>query len=358
MLCAFRIACTVAVLCLLSVSHPLTANLEKPVNEPHENTPFPLGIADPVTQLAFVSTSEGIQGLNLDDGRTVWTYAHGGIPVFAESGTLTALSISPDGDGLAVVFINCADGKPVSRAQPFRVSSVDARALLQSKQPPNAKIHAREIYFTWPRKGIYTGGANPPPSETGAISNQYIAQAKISLPSGESEFVGAQPLSQVIGQRKDDQILVERGSELRYGPWRTSSGIEADLIGQSVAGETMIVLKLKKQDSASTSVTLRHAGNRRPYVTMDGEFLMLFAEDNLPSGKKASVFSVSTGSLVSTINGISTFEGTSVIGSRIYYQGAAEDSNVEINAAVLTSGKIAWRRAFGVRKPPSRKLLP
>ena len=351
----YRFVYFVAMSFTLSVTGALTENAEKAV---HTISTFPLGIADQSTELAFLSTSEGIQALKLGDGGSMWIYPHGGIPLFAESGTLTVLAIGSNGDGLAVVFLNCADGKPISRPQPFRVSSVDARALLQLDQPPSVEVHTREIYFNWLRQGIYKGGANPPVSMISPSSGQYIARAKISLVSGESEFMGAQPLSEAIGKGKDEEILYEKGADLKYGPWSTPSGVQADLVEESVSRETMVVLKVKNQDSRSTSVTLGRAGNKPPYVTADGQYILLFAEGKMQDQNKALLFSVSTASLVRAIDGISTLSGTSVIGPRIYYKGIPANSTVEVNAADLTNGKILWRRIFDARKPPAQQVSP
>jgi outer membrane protein assembly factor BamB len=314
---------------------------------------IPYGVATPDGKTGFlVGPNGGVEAVNLEDGKTLWTAKGAVRPLAATDKRLFAQGAVKDNkaNGLTVLIYDVTqDGKRVLESEavtfpdwvvvgggPGRTWSADAR------------LDKGNLLLKWQANSFYYGGAAPPPEIEKAARKSASGVAQVNLESGKVEALDADKFPSGPKLPKE---LEKVPNPLVVGDKVMSLAVEQ-------AGQDQKLVR-KAWDLASGKelepVTLMQGKALSPLVGGDGKHVAVhqgLVKEQLPQGDYAWwVFDLETGKEVAKFPYEEQTTGISVVGPRAFYVVQSQKAggfggiiNRTLKAVDLKSGKVVWDR--------------
>lgn len=181
------------------------------------------GIADPMGKIGFFpNTSDGIDALNLDTGKVLWSSKEANLPFIATRRHLFALS--GNGNQLRVIKMDtsnhgaCLFESPLIPLPSWASVSIQYGRSFRS----SARLDSNGLFLIWEARSFYSGGVEPPPDILASSTKYQSGVESIDKDSGKIESLGIKeiadgkffPISKVEANPKLDSLtlLVKDGS--------------------------------------------------------------------------------------------------------------------------------------------------
>jgi hypothetical protein len=185
-----RIAIWLWPLALAVAAAPASADEAKPAVQF-----IPSGVTDTAGKKGFVANaSGGVDALDLESGKCLWTYKDGGKPLAVVGDRLLVQAKDKDkGNVLRVVFIDIADGTKAKESDPI---DLPAWAVIEEGRGAGHSFHSSarldgDLLIAWQAGTFYWGGAAPTPEILKAATKNASGVARVNVESGKVEMLDA-----------------------------------------------------------------------------------------------------------------------------------------------------------------------
>jgi hypothetical protein len=156
---------------------------------------IPSGVADADGKKGFVANaSGGVDALDLESGKPLWTYKDGGKPLAVVGNRVLVQARDKDkGNVLRVVFLDVAEGTKVKESDPIELPSW---AVIEEGRGAGHSFHSSarldgDLLVSWQATQFYWGGVPPSPEVLKATNKNAAGVARVNVESGKVEMLDA-----------------------------------------------------------------------------------------------------------------------------------------------------------------------
>ena len=334
--------------------------------EPIQPLFLPKGVAEPSGQIGYVAnTNNGIDAINLNDGKILWTSSEASYPLIATRHWLTAQKFLPrQSNAFQIAKLNTErKGSLILLSEPIVFPD------WVSVQPTNDEDFSFQVYATtddlfldWQAHSRYRGGANPPSHILQQSTRERRGNVRVNLKSGNVEMLPS--TERTTAPQKDASLEEQFGS----GWWIAGQNL-AVLVWEESQGEQVLQLRTRRRvpnRRVENVVELARGKALVSFVTPDGCYILVHPDVPKHSHQKQPwwIFSAETGHLLAKLNYEFGTQIASIINSKIYYLVHEEaDSTVQevtflrsvLKSKDLSTGKLLWEYILqeeSTRNPP------
>lgn len=327
---------------------------------------LPRGVAEPSGKIGYVANrNNGIDAIDLNDGRMLWTSGEASYPLLATRHWLTAQKILPgQSNAFQIAKLNTErKGSLILLSEPIVFPD------WVSVQPTNDEDFSFKVYATtddlfldWQAHSRYRGGANPPSYVLQQSTREGRGTVRVDLKSGNVEMLPS--TERTTAPQKDASLEEQFGS----GWWIAGQNL-AVLVWEESQGQQVLQLRTRRRlpnRRVENVVELARGKALVSYVTPDGRYILVHPDVPKHSPQKQPwwIFSAETGHLLAKLNYEFGTQAASIINSKIYYLVNEEaDSTVQevtflrsvLKSKDLRTGKLLWEYLLqeeSTRKPP------
>jgi hypothetical protein len=296
---------------------------------------IPGGVADADGARGFiVNADRGVDAVDLESGKTLWTFKDGGRPLAVVGDRLLVQVLDPKkGNAARILALDLAEGKKVLESDPLVfpdwVTPGPTGMWSGRSFAAQPRIQNGELWLKWQAHARYSGGAAPTPEILKASMKDADGVAHVNLESGKAEMLASDKAPAAPEVKVSDELRkaagrqVVNGSEAELkvttvGDYAVAVDVEADGAKQKV------VLKRwdLKTEKALDPATLAEGG---PFLAIPAPAAgVVLVRTTLPPKPGAdapawTVYSLETGKPTATF---SFDEGTAeatALGPRTYY---------------------------------------
>jgi hypothetical protein len=335
-----------------------------------------LGISDPPDQRAYVvSPEQGIDGIDLNNGRIVWHSSRPGSPLIAYHGQLAAFVPEPSvPNAFHVAVFHPPQIEPVLASETVALTPWISAG---SRNPDefSYRVHIRQNSLTimWQAHSRYKGGAPPPPGIKKDSARMETGEVQVDLESGTASLHRAR----LKALRRPETVSgglqalsYKQHHRFRSEPWKTGDTLSC-LLKSGGPGAGRISLKrfsISIPDQLQET-ELHFNPDQIPIVSADGRYV-LFRESDLtmksPQGE--SRYEIIGAQDANSVGGFSergALQDLSVSGIYVYYlitargpQGPNHGGGRFIRARDLTTESLLWELSVPeVKRPPPKLRL-
>jgi hypothetical protein len=364
---------TVAILsgALLSVSVLLGAPLPEQVG----TVPIPGGIADDAGKRGYIMGEKGgVEAIDLETGKTLWSSAAAQKPLALVGGKLLAQAQEMGKPNQVRVITFDADGGKVRESEPIVFPDWVVIGLTHGRSfTSRAEVQKGDLYLHWQARAWYAGGARPTPQIEQAARKNADGVARVSLGTGKVEMLAQDkvPETETKLPAAIEKAIAKAGETANA--WKTkplvTGGVVALLTGQSVGQKATLTIQRWELATGKELEPVKLALGSLPWpqVALDGSHVFV----RQPSVDRVtrepilgwSVISLATGEQVGELSK-HNLESATVVGKKALLGGPDPDAAGPrgpfgtqpraLRAFDLTSDKELWRHAL----EPHRTLPP
>ena len=330
---------------------------------------LPRGVAEPSGKIGYVANgNDGIDAIDLNNGRTLWATSEASYPLLATRHWLTAQKTLPDQSNAFQLAKLDTDRK----GSLLLLSESIVFPDWVSVQPPNDEDFSFKVYTStddlfldWQAHSRYRGGANPPSYVLQQSTREGRGTVRVDLKSGNVEMLPS--TDQRTAQQKDASLEEQFGS----GWWIAGQNL-AVLVWEESQGQQVLQLRTRRRlpnHRVENVVELARGKALVSYVTSDGCYILVHPDvpKQLRSHQKQPwwIFSAETGHLLAKLNYEVGTQAASIFNSKIYYLVDEEaDSTVQgvtflrsvLKSKDLSTGKLLWEHLL--QEKPTQKSPP
>lgn len=302
---------------------------------------LPRGVAEPTGKIGYiVNETDGIEAIDLSNGRTIWTSSEASYPLLATSNWLVAQKmLSNQSNTFQIAKLDTdRKGSLLVLSEPIVFPE------WVSVQPPNDedfsfKVHAStdNLFLDWQAQSRYRGGANPPSYVLQQSTREDRGTVRVDLKSGKVEMLP--PKERRTVQPKEASFEEQFGS----GWWIAGQNL-AVLVWEESQGQQVLQLKTRRRlpnHRVENVVELARGKALVSYVTPDGCYILVHpdASKQLRSVQKQPwwIFSAETGHLLAKLNYEFGTKAASILNSKIYYLVEEETNSTDRSTTLLRS---------------------
>jgi hypothetical protein len=339
----------VAAMILLATEQPA-----RPQGSSAASTPFPLGIAAPVEEIAFVRISKEVGQLDLKSGKVLRSWAVNGQPVGVFEARLVVVERDTQTNRLQVSLLETGVEQAVRKIPVTFPEGID---IGDQRFCYLARVTGNTLHLEWRLEGSYSGGAPANPRVARSYSTSRSGALKVNLTDGQVFAAGLSDSSSPAASASDSRFPYQRRyPEWKTEPWR-SNAVTAWLEAEP-AGEKKIVFLHINSGERDAKFALVAAHDPFAFLALDGSAVLALASPP-DATQRSSLFSVSTGQKIGEVSVPQGLREFAVIGSRIYWltafnQGSRESQ--QLAADDLASDKDLWRLDVGSTPSPVRQI--
>jgi len=191
--------------------------------EPISVQAIPGGVTDAAGAKGFVVNAErGIDAIDLESGKTLWTYKDGGQPLAVVGDRLLVKVIDAKKSNAArMLALDLAEGKNVWQSDPLvfpdwvtpgPTGQWSGRSF--AAQPV---IEKGELWLRWKAHAFYAGGAAPTPEILKASQKDVAGAARVNLESGKVEMLSADKAPPAPEVKVSDEVRKAAGRQVFNG---------------------------------------------------------------------------------------------------------------------------------------------
>jgi len=150
------------------------------------------GVADPAGKIGFFpNKTEGIDAVDLANGKLIWTSVGGNRPLLATADRLYAQH--GDGKEVQVIVINTDTGKLAVESEPIKLAEwASVKTAYGRSFSSSAKLDGKSLYLSWEARAFYAGGARPTPEIEKAARKEASGVARVNIDNGKVEVLSAE----------------------------------------------------------------------------------------------------------------------------------------------------------------------
>jgi outer membrane protein assembly factor BamB len=309
---------------------------------------FPEGIRDPDRPVAFVQTGNGVKAIRLLDGSPIWTDTTTGRPVALwENRIVVRVGLSQQ--SFRLDMLDMATGKLILRSEPASVQLGSAYAF-SSMCPESAPASENKLTLRWHGTSHYGGGANPPPNMVAAES-EVMMEANLDHSNG-TLLLSAREVPESAPKAVMPEASYMRNGNLTDEPWETD-GVSVRLGRKQHSCSLNLYVRKKGSPESIKEVRTNCAVKERvPYVTADGKYLAVEADEGL-----WNFYSVVDSREIGKIFARSLNEPC-IVEDRVYYRSQEPLGVNSLVAQSLATGKLIWSLQLIENHSEHRPKLP
>ena len=330
---------------------------------------LPQGVAEPSGKIGYVANgNDGIDAVNLNDGKMLWATSEASYPLLATRHWLTAQKILPGrSNAFQIAKLNTEyKGSLLMLSDPI-VFPDWVNVEPSNTQDFNLTVYATtdNLFVDWQARSRYRGGANPPSYVLQQSTKEDRGTVRVDLKSGKVEMLSS--TDRTTAPQNDASLEEQFGS----GWWIAGQNL-AVLVWEESQGQQVLQLRTRRRLSnrrVENVVELARGKALVSYVTPDGCYILVHPDVPKNSHQKQPwwIFSAETGHLLAKLNYELATQAASIINSKIYYLVNEEaDSTVQevtflrsiLKSKDLSTGKLLWEYLLQEKSTRPPQPLP
>jgi hypothetical protein len=295
---------------------------------------LPGGVADADGKVGYVVNEKGgINALDLESGKILWTYEGPAKPLIAfEKKLAVQVPIKDKGNQVRIDILDTGDkGKTLREGKTISFPDWVVTGLTHGRSfSSSAFVDGDNLYLRWEAHAFYAGGAAPTPEILQAAKKDARGVASVSLDSGRVEMLDKDKQPPSDEPKLSDELAKITSQQYFTGSdWLKKPAIVGNTLAalsQESLPENKAKLTLKTWDistgKAKATVELLTGKELWPLIPAGSKHVFVhqaLPKENLPEGDYAWwIFSLETGKLEAKI----PFEGAmdlGVVGPRLFY---------------------------------------
>jgi hypothetical protein len=312
----------------------------------------------------FAQLDHSVVAIDLRNGTTVWTSPNAGVPLALSEGGLLVTSddtLWKTGQ-FTVAILDVKTGQLRVRSKPINIG---LSPVTSDERPPTltAYFEKEVLVVQWETDSRYRGGAAPPTQRANIPPKKLVHSVVFNPTTGEPTETTSEPAqSTTPGVLLPASVSYRRRGEWVRGPWlsgKTMANIESSTGENEKKIELRIWDKGALKSRAMIELT-RNEGDVAPYVTADGNFVILPSTSQ--SNNEWRIFSVEKASEIAHVQLASHPLDLCVVDSRLLYLSSVpsnpKSATVVLRSVDLRSGQQQWERTLGQRQAGNVPKLP
>jgi hypothetical protein len=319
-----------------------------------DTVPFPLGVAIPAIGLAFLRTpTRGLVQVDLGSGHVVHSWPVDGTPAGLYGNRLVAIRSGSRQDQLEILFLEMEDAEPRGK---FAVAIPGVTNVRDPRFSYRAQLSATTLRLDWQVEPASSGIAPVRQHATQSPAEPMIGAMVVNLAT-------SQPSALVQSREAGATSPVEQRSfpyQRLYPTWSTDPwryGTIAAWLAEEPSGNGKSISLVTESGGLRSRLPLVTATDPFAFVTLDGSSVLVLASP--PERAQSWVaFSVAKREKIGKVEFIPGVRELSVIGSRVYWLGAAPSGvgdALTVYAADLASGALMWQLNAGIAESTVRQ---